>query len=86
MCVCASPRTPVEGVTVYGRQHANDVRQVQDFFEDRGVVYDYANIERDNSSRERMAVLSGQEENVVVEIGKKIFVGFEPAELERILP
>jgi hypothetical protein len=33
-----------------------------------------------------MMTLSGQEEAVVVEIGRKIFVGFSPAELETVLP
>jgi hypothetical protein len=33
-----------------------------------------------------MVALSGQQDAVVVEIGKNIFVGFTPIELESVLP
>jgi hypothetical protein len=86
MCICAAPTTPWEGVTVYGRPTARDFREVKNFFDDRGVVFTHTDIERDQAGLERMVNLSGQQEAVVVEIGKKIFVGFQPAELETVLP
>lgn len=86
MCICAAPRTPLEGVTVYGDRAASDYRQLQRFFADRGVLFDHADPEQDQANRQRMVALSGQDKSVVVEIGKKVFVGFNPAELERALP
>ncbi len=86
MCICAVSLTPYEGVTVYSRQQAEDYRQVRNFFEDRGVLFDYADIERDPASLQRMVELSGQQEAVVIEIGQKIFVGFNPNELDCALP
>ncbi len=86
MCVCAVPTTPVEGVTVYGHSKASDFRQVRAYFEDRGVIFDHADPEQDQGHRERMVTLSGQQEAIVIEIGKNIFIGFNPAELERVLP
>ena len=86
MCICAAPKTPIEGVTIYGRHDARDFREVRTFFEDRGVVFTHADVGQDPANLERMVVLSRQQEAVVVEIGQKIFVGFQPDALEAILP
>lgn len=86
MCICAAPVTPWEGVTVYGRRDAGDFRQVQTFLEDRGVIFEYADIEGDRANSDRMLKLSGQKEAVVIEIGQKILVGFNPNELDAVLP
>ncbi|MCK6626162.1 MAG: glutaredoxin family protein [Anaerolineae bacterium] len=86
MCVCAVPTTPFEGVTVYGRRQAADYQEVRRFFEDRGVVFDLADIECDPTSLQRMVQLSGQQEAVVIEIGQNIFVGLNPQALDRVLP
>jgi len=85
MCICAAPRTPFEGVTVYGRQDRTDFQKVETFFEDRGVLFTFADVQQ-QANQERIISLSGQEEAVVIEIGRKIFVGFTPTELERALP
>ncbi len=86
MCICAIPPTPVEGVTVYGRGSACDFQQVRRFLEDRGVLFRQVDVERDKDSLAHMKALSGQERAVVVEIGKKVLVGFDPVALERALP
>lgn len=86
MCICAAPTTPLEGVTVYGRSQAADYQEVRRFFEDRGVVFEHADIERDQASLQRMVELSGQQNAVVIEIGRRIFVGLNPAELDCVLP
>ncbi len=86
MCICAAPMTPLEGVIVYGRSQATDYREARRFFEDRGVVFEHADIERDQANLQRMAELSGQQNAIVIEIGQKIFVGFNPNELDRVLP
>lgn len=86
MCICAAPTTPWEGVTVYGCSTARDFREVKSFFDDRGVVFTHTDVERDQSGLERMVNLSGQQDAVVVEVGKKIIVGFKPNELEAVLP
>jgi hypothetical protein len=85
MCICAAPTTPLEGVTIYGGRESRDFRQVKSFFDDRGVLYTHADIQ-DQANLAQMKNLSGQQEAVVVEIGKKIFVGFVPDELEAVLP
>ena len=85
MCICAAPITPPEGVTVYGGRDARDFRQLKSFFDDRGVLFTHADIE-DQTNLARMGTLSGQQEATVVEIGKKIFVGFVPDEIETALP
>lgn len=86
MCICAAPRTPLEGVTVYGEATARDFRQIKSFFEDRGVIFEHADPGDDSANRDRMLSLSGQQEATVVEIGKNIFVGFTPDALEMVLP
>jgi hypothetical protein len=86
MCVCAVPTTPFEGVTVYGRRQAADYQEVRRFFEDRGVLFDHADIECAPVNLQRMVQLSGQQEAVVIEIGQNIFVGLNPQALDRVLP
>lgn len=86
MCICAAPRTPLEGVTVYGGYGSRDFRDVKTFFEDRGVIFEHADTVQNKVNLERMIKLSGQEDSVVIEIGKNIFVGFTPDELEQVLP
>lgn len=86
MCICSSFRTPVEGVNVYARPEAGDFRQLKMFLENRGVVYRHKDTSQDADDLAHMQSVSGQQEEVVVEIGKKIFVGFKQAELEHVLP
>jgi glutaredoxin len=71
---------------VYGRSEAPDFQRVRRFLEDRGVLFQHADVERDRANLERMKALSGQANAVVIEIGKKVIVGFDPAALERALP
>lgn len=86
MCICAAPRTPVEGVIVYGRQLADDYQAVCRFFRDRGVQFEPAEVEDDPANLQVMTALSGQQEATVIKIGKKILVGFDQVELDRVLP
>jgi hypothetical protein len=86
MCICAVPSTPFEEVIVYGRRQADDYGQVRSFFEERGVLFEHADIERDPANLQRIVELSDQQDAVVIAIGQKIFVGFNPDELDRVLP
>ena len=86
MCICAGPITPLEGVTVYGRVDSRGFHDVRRFFSDRGVIFTHADTNGDQENQEKMISLSGQEDSVVVEIGKKIFVGFVPEQIETALP
>jgi len=86
MCICAPPRTPIEGVTVYGRSEWPEYLELCRFFEDRGVLFDHEDVGADTAALEQMRCLSGQVERTVIAIGKRIFVGFMLAELERALP
>jgi len=62
------------------------VRRVRNFLEDRGVVFDYVDIEQAADGAACMMELSGQRDAVVVAIGSRVFVGFDPSALERALP
>jgi glutaredoxin len=86
MCICAAPRTPLEGVTVYGSRQTKAYQEVCRFFEDRGVRFDRADIEDNQTNLERVIALSGQQDAPVIEIGKQIFIGFDSVELDRALP
>ena len=86
MCICAPPRTPPEGVVIYGQPEWPDVRSLFSFFEDRGVVYDAENVARQPDALERMQCLSGQTALAVTVIGKAVFVGYVPDQIERVLP
>ena len=84
--MCAGPITPLEGVTVYGRTDSRGFYDVRRFFNDRGVIFTHADTSADQENQDKMINLSGQEESVVVEIGKKVFVGFVPEQIETALP
>lgn len=86
MCVCAPPRTPIEGVSVYARSEWPDYLALRRFFEDRGVLFEHEDVGRDAAALERMRSLSHQIDQSIVVIGSKVFIGFSPAELERALP
>ena len=86
MCICAAPRTPLEGVIVYGEVKAKDFQQAKSFFEDRGVIFEHADTQHNSTNLARMVELSGQQNSIVVEIGHNIFVGFKPDALDRVLP
>lgn len=86
MCICAPPRTPVEGVIIYARPGEPDYESLRCFFEDRGVLFEHEDVGSDPAALERMRCLSDQTDRAVVAIGSTVFVGFTPAELERALP
>jgi hypothetical protein len=64
MCICAAPINPFEGVIVYGRRQADDYCQVRSFFEERGVLFEHADIERDPANLQRIVELSDQQDAV----------------------
>jgi hypothetical protein len=86
MCLCAGLITPLEGVTVYGRNDSRGFHDVRRFFNDRGVIFTHADTSSDQENQDKMISLSGQEESVVVEIGRNVFVGFVPEQIETALP
>ncbi len=86
MCVCAPPRTPPEGVVIYARPEWSDFAALRNFFEDRGVVYDYENVVQQPAALQHMQRLSGQTEQAVTAIGSAVFIGYVPNEIERLLP
>ncbi len=73
-------------ITLYRPPDSAEGRQVQHFFERKAVAFEDLDVSTDPQALHRMRALSGQVERPVIVVDDRIFVGFDPSELERLVP
>jgi glutaredoxin len=73
-------------VTVYGAPTSSETRDVQDFFDSKGVAFEEFDVSTDLQALQRLQELSGQTERPVIIINDRVFTGFDPSELESAVP
>lgn len=73
-------------VTIYHTSDSNELRELKQFFDRKGVCYEDLAVTEDSKELQRMRELSGQAERPVVLIDDKVVVGYDPAELEPLVP
>lgn len=73
-------------VTIYRVPASREGSDVKNYFDRKGVRYEDLNVEVDPKAFETMKHLSGQTVRPVIVIDDRVFVGFDPAELEHFVP
>lgn len=68
-------------IVVYGDDTSPEMRELEAFLERKGVAYEL-HLTSQAGVLQKMADLSGQTDRPVVVINERVFVGFDPAEME----
>jgi len=83
-CLCGL--VPSVYVTIYRSNASKEGNQVADYFNRKGICYDDYDISSDALAFQKMQELSGQTEQPVVVVDDKVFVGFNPEQLDLVVP
>jgi len=73
-------------VTIYRSNASQEGLKVRNYFNRKGIAYDDFDISSDTLAFQKMKELSGQTEQPVVVVDDKVFVGFNPEQLDLVVP
>lgn len=73
-------------ITLYRDPASAEGRQALLFIESKGVRWEDVDVTVDAGARLQMLALSGQAERPVLVVDGQVFVGFDPAVLEPLVP
>ncbi len=81
-CKCIGPID----VTIYRTPASREGTDLKSFFDRKGVCYEDLDVQADPRAFEIMQKISGQTIRPVVVIDNRVFVGFDPEELDHFVP
>ncbi|HWQ84036.1 MAG TPA: glutaredoxin family protein [Anaerolineales bacterium] len=73
-------------ITIYRTPDSKEGRELKAYFDRRGVAYEDLDVSKDPKELQRMQELSGQVERPVALIDEKVMIGYDPVELEPLVP
>jgi arsenate reductase-like glutaredoxin family protein len=73
-------------VTVYSTPTSSEAREVQHFFNSKGVRFEEFDVSTDPQALQRLRELSGQTERPVIIINDRVFTGFDQSQIESAVP
>lgn len=76
-------QTNMSKITIYSTKTCHYCEDAKNFFKKKKLSYKTVDVGVDLVERKKMVELSGQMGVPVITIGKKVFVGFKPEELEK---
>ncbi len=74
-----------KSIIVYSTPTCVYCKMAKEYFKSRGLEYAEFNVAEDDARRDEMVTKSGQLGVPVIDIGGKIFVGFNKPEIEKAL-
>lgn len=77
---------PAVDITIYRVPASQEGRQVQAYFNRRGVAYEDYDVSSDPIALAQMQALSGQTEKSVVVINDQVLVGYVPDQFDLLVP
>lgn len=81
-CKCIGP----VDITLYRILTSREGYDVKCYFDRKGVRYEDLDVQVSPQALERMKQLSGQSARPVIVINERVFVGFDPEELDHFVP
>jgi len=73
-------------VTIFRYPDSKEGVELKQFFDRKGVCYEDLDVSQDPKELQRMRELSGQVERPVALIDEKVVIGYDPVELEPLVP
>ncbi len=84
MCICRAFVT--DDVKLYAAADSAETRQAEDYLGRKGIRYEKLDVSADPAARTEVTQLAGQTTRPVIVIGERVFVGFNEAELNEVVP
>lgn len=73
-------------VTIFHSADSREWIELKQFFDRKGVCYEDLDVTKDVQELQRMRELSGQVDRPVALINDKVVIGYDPVELEPLVP
>ena len=77
---------PAVDITVYRTPTSIEGIQAQEYFLRRGLAFQDLDVSINPQAMKEMGELSGQKDRPVVLVNRRVFVGFNPDELDLVVP
>lgn len=77
---------PAVDIIIYRPSSTEEGRQVQEYFNRKGVAYEILDVSSNPAALSKMQELSGQTERPVTSINDRILVGYVPDQFDLLVP
>jgi len=77
---------PAVDITLYRTPVSSEGKQAQEYFERKGVAFEDLDVSLNPIALKIMEDLSGQFERPVIAVNRQVFIGFNPDELDLVVP
>ncbi len=84
VCICRP--FVVDDVTLYAIPNSAETRQAESYLGRKGICHTRLDVSADEQVLAEMIRLTGQTTRPVIVIGDRVFVGFDEAELNEVVP
>jgi len=84
MCICRA--FVVDDVKLYAIPNSAETRQAESYLGRKGVCHERLDVSTNEGALAEMVRLTGQTARPVIVIGDQVFVGFNEAELDQVVP
>lgn len=84
MCICRA--FVVDDVKLYAVPNSAETRQAESYLGRKGVCHERLDVSTDEGALTELARLTGQTARPAIVIGDRVFVGFNEAELDQVVP
>ncbi len=84
MCICRAFVT--DDVKLYAAADSAETRQAEDYLGRKGIRYERLDVSADQDAHTEIVQLTGQTTRPVIVIGERVFVGFDEAALDQVVP
>jgi glutaredoxin len=77
---------PAVDITIYRKTSSVEGIQAQAYFLRKGLAFDDLDISINPQAQTKIEELSGQKDRPVIVVNQKTFIGFNPEELDLVVP
>jgi glutaredoxin len=84
MCICRA--FVVDDVKLYATPDSAETREAESYLGRKGICHERLDVSTDEQALAEMIELTGQTTRPTIVIGERVFVGFDEAELNAVVP
>jgi len=77
---------PAVDITIYREKQSAEGKQAEAYFLRKGLAFDDFDVSINPQAKTKIQEISGQTERPVIVVNQKTFIGFNPEELDLVVP
>lgn len=77
---------PAVDITLYRMLTSAEGKQAREYFLSKGIAFEDLDISTNPQALHEMEELSGQQSRPVIVVNRRVFIGYDPDELDLVVP